>query len=248
MESFDWLEYAFSAVDIAGRRLIRLLGFVPLGLLFEYLYTHRLFNFESNSALAFTLLFLGVDFLYYWGHRWFHEVRWFWAHHSVHHSPPRLNFLAAFRNGWFGNIGQNMVFLAPMAYLGFEPQLVFATMTLNQCYQYFVHSEWIPKIPAIEGILNTASAHRVHHSTEAQHLYCNYGGILIIYDRLFGTYISEPSTGCKQYGWVTKVPKNILVYETYEWIRLFKDLYRARNISEWVCYLFKKPDWSPKSH
>jgi len=186
--SFDWSEAWLSLADMAGRRL---LGVLPVGIatpVFEWVWTHRLFTIELNGFAAFLLLFLGLEFFYYWYHRASHRVRFFWATHAVHHSPNQLTLSTSFRLGWTNKLTGITLFYTPLVYFGFEPKIVLTALSLNLLYQFWLHTTLIPKLGWLEWVLNTPSAHRVHHASNLDYLDANYGGVLIIFDRLFGTY------------------------------------------------------------
>jgi len=135
-----------------------------------------------RTAMANVLiLFIGLEFFYYWFHRSSHTVRWFWNSHSVHHSPNQLNLAAAYRLGWLGKPTGATIFFTPLAFLGFEPAVVLAALLLNLMYQFWIHAPWIPKLGWLEYVLNTPSAHRVHHARNVEYLDANYGGVLILF-------------------------------------------------------------------
>src|SRR5690606_23628431 len=120
-----------------------------------------------------------------------HEIRWLWATHAVHHSPNRMNFLTAERLGWTQNLSGAVLTLTPLLVIGFRAEDVLGMFALNLLYQYWLHTEMIGKLGWLEWIFNTPSHHRVHHGSNPQYLDANYGGILIIFDRLFGTFVEE---------------------------------------------------------
>ena len=135
------------------------------------------------------------DFLYYWDHRWMHEVRLLWANHVSHHSSERYNLSTALRQPWSGFL-HGWVF-APMPLLGFPTAKTAKAGQLNLLYQYWIHTEAIDRLPRrIEQVLNTPSHHRGHHGANDQYLDKNYGGILIVWDKLFGTF--EPELPARQ--------------------------------------------------
>ena len=130
-------------------------------------------------------------------------MRWFWATHAVHHSPNEFNLGIAYRFGWTGRLAGNAVFFVPMIWLGFPPKAVFAALALNLLYQFWLHTEWVPKLGWLEYVLNTPSHHRVHHASNADYIDRNYGGVLIVFDRLFGTFAAERDDLPCRYGLVT---------------------------------------------
>jgi sterol desaturase/sphingolipid hydroxylase (fatty acid hydroxylase superfamily) len=242
----DWKEWATSLADVAVRRL---LAFAPYGFLapiFFWLYDHRLFTVSVDSIGGALLLFLSLEFFYYWFHRASHTMRYFWNSHSVHHSPNRFTLSAAYRLGWLGKFTGATIFFTPMALLGFEPATVLIALQLNLTYQFWIHAEWIPKLGWLEYVLNTPSAHRVHHARNPEYLDANFGGVLIVFDRLFGTYVEERADVPCQFGLVTPVTTyNPIRINFGPWIGLAKDLTNARSVGEAWMFLFGPPGWRP---
>ncbi|MCA0303380.1 MAG: sterol desaturase family protein [Proteobacteria bacterium] len=246
-ERYDWWSMACSLADLAGRRL---LAFIPYTLVAPWLgwvWEHRLFTPSLDNPLSWLLLFVGLEFCYYWFHRASHTVRWFWASHSVHHSPNQLNLAAAYRLGWFGKFTGTSLFFTPLVLLGFTPTVVLTALFLNLLYQFWLHADWIPRLGPLEAVLNTPSSHRVHHARNPEYLDANYGGVLIVFDRLFGTYVAERDDLACDYGTVTPAVSshNPFVLNVGPWIGLAKDLASARSLSEAWMYLFAPPGWRP---
>jgi sterol desaturase/sphingolipid hydroxylase (fatty acid hydroxylase superfamily) len=243
---YPWHEMGLSLADMVGRKLM---AFLPLSLatpIFAFAWQHRLFTVEINSALAVLLLFVGQEFCYYWFHRAAHRVRWFWCNHAVHHSPNELNLSAAYRIGVLSRASGSSVFYVPLIWLGFEPRVVFEMLSLNLLYQFWIHATWIPKLGWLELVLNTPSAHRVHHAANLEYLDANYGGVLIVFDRLFGTYRAERDDVPCRYGLVVPMTGyNPVRIELYQWRALLRDLSAARSVRAVLGHLFMAPGWSP---
>jgi sterol desaturase/sphingolipid hydroxylase (fatty acid hydroxylase superfamily) len=243
-KGYDWKAWGTSVGDLMVRRL---LAFVPYGLatpVFVLAYDHRLFTVHIDSVASVLLLFVGLEFFYYWYHRTSHTVRWFWNTHSVHHSPNQFNLAAAYRLGWFGKLTGATVFFAPLSLLGFEPGTVLAALALNLLYQFWIHADWIPKLGVLEYVLNTPSAHRVHHARNPEYLDSNFGGVLIVFDRLFGTYVEERADLPCEYGLVHRVTTyNPIRINAEPWLGLVRDLKSARSLSDAWHYLFGAPGW-----
>lgn len=146
-----------------------------------------------NTALSAILAIVVVDFVYYWEHRVMHVIKPFWALHLAHHSAKEFNLTAAFRLNWLAP-AVSTFFLIPIVLLGFTPKIVLFAIAFGQMYQFWCHTKSIGKVRFLEGILNTPSAHRVHHGSNEIYLDKNFGGIFMIWDRLFGTYIAESET------------------------------------------------------
>ncbi len=242
--AFDWRESANSIFISFGQRVA---GFFAAGIyggIFLFCWQHRLFDIPVNTWWGLSLLFFGQEFLYYWEHRLSHESRWFWASHVVHHSPNFLNLSAAYRLSWTAPFtGQQLIFL-PLVWIGFSPLAVFAMLGLNLLYQFWLHTELVPRLGWFDRIFNSPSNHRVHHAANLAYLDANYGGILIIFDRLFGTYIPERAEEPCRYGLVKPMHShNPLKIVFFEWINLWRDVRHAKSFSEVCGLLFKAPGW-----
>jgi sterol desaturase/sphingolipid hydroxylase (fatty acid hydroxylase superfamily) len=244
---YDWKAFAVSFADRAGHFALRTL--LPFGIavpLLGFAYGHRLFHFQLQAAWQIAALYLGQELCYYWFHRSAHRVRWFWASHVVHHSPNELNFSAAYRLGLTGRLTGNTIFYVPLAWLGFDPRIVLGVLGANLLYQFWIHADWIPKLGWLEYVLNTPSHHRVHHSRQVEYLDANYGGTLIVFDRLFGTFVEEREDVPVQYGLVKPVTTyNPFVIEFQGWTGMLRDVLRAGSLKDAFGYVFGPPGWAP---
>jgi sterol desaturase/sphingolipid hydroxylase (fatty acid hydroxylase superfamily) len=242
---FNWRSSLASFGVLVGRSFSE---FIPVFIAMPgafWLYEHRLFQ-QSNRLWSWLVLFVGLEFVYYWWHRISHRSRWFWTNHAVHHSPNELNFAAAFRVGWTARLMATYVVFAPLVLLGFEPQIVFMAYALNLSYQFWIHADWIPRLGPLEGIVNTPAAHRVHHASNLEYLDANYGGVLMVFDRLFGTYRAERDDVRIRYGLVEPLYSyNPFKIVFHQFGPLFRDLRGARNAREVLGYLFGPPGWKP---
>ncbi len=187
------------------------------------------------------LLIIFDDFAYYWFHRISHESRLFWNFHVVHHSSNEYNFSVAVRQSWFGGIA-HWIFYVPLAFLGF-PFWAFALVHgSNLLYQFWIHTELVKRLPyPIEFVFNTPSHHRVHHGVNSEYLDKNYGGILIIWDRIFGTF--EPEKAKVKYGITTPLNSyNPLWANTHAWFEMYGSI-RGKNtfLGKLRC-IFASPD------
>ena len=135
--------------------------------------------------------FVAVELAYYGFHRASHRMRWLWASHAVHHSSEQMTLLSSLRLGWTNLLSAGWVFYVPLILAGFDPKLVVLLLTLNLRYQFFLHTEAKISLGPLEWLLNSPSHHRVHHGRNDAYLDCNYGGVLIVFDRLFGTFRPE---------------------------------------------------------
>lgn len=203
-----------------------------------------LFTLPQNYWI-FILAIIAADLAYYWEHRAAHEIRLLWTGHAVHHSSPIFNTAVAFRFGPFEPLVA-VFFHLPLILMGFHPAFVIAAEIIVQAYQFWLHTELVPKLGPLEQILNTPSNHRVHHGSDSEYLDKNYGGILIIFDRMFGTY--QPEISIPNYGLTTPInTTNPLKVWTSEFPSLFADLRSATNWRDWVSYLTHGPGWRPKN-
>ena len=224
-----------------------LTGFITKALifgLFTLLYKYRLFTLDSSKWWVWVLLFFADDFSYYWFHRVSHHVNWFWASHMVHHSSQRYNLAAALRQTWTGNATGSFLFWAWMPLVGFHPIMVLLMQQVSLIYQFWIHTEAIQKMPSwFEYIFNTPSHHRVHHGSDLKYLDKNHAGILIIWDRLFGTFKAEEDR--PRYGLTRNVNTfNPVSVAFSEWIHLYKKIHRTRSAKDALKYLVKPPGWS----
>ncbi|PCE63715.1 sterol desaturase family protein [Sediminicola luteus] len=175
---------------IAIGKLIKPLSLLWALWLFEWAEIYRIYELPTNE-LVLCLTFLMVELVYYWYHRLSHEIPFLWSIHHTHHSSMWFNLTAAGRLNWFGKF-ISMLFYVPLVLLGFDPVLISLSLAISLFYQFLLHTEAIGKLGVLEGIfLNTPSAHRVHHGSNPDYLDKNYGGMLILWDRIFDTYVPE---------------------------------------------------------
>jgi sterol desaturase/sphingolipid hydroxylase (fatty acid hydroxylase superfamily) len=195
---------------------------------------------------VFALCFLCEDLAYYWFHRISHESRWFWASHVVHHSSRFYNLATALRQTWTGKLTLGVIFWLPLVLLGFPPEMVFLFTGISLIYQFWIHTEAIDRLGPLEIVLNTPSHHRVHHAVNPRYLDANYGGVLIVWDRLFGTFVAERADDRPIYGIVKNIDTfNPVRIAFHEWAAIGRDLAQARRWGEAAGYLFGPPGWSP---
>ncbi len=245
--AYDWRAAGVSLFDLVSRISIQI--FFPLSIaapLIFWAYQHRLATIALDGWLPILALFIGQEFCYYWYHRAAHRVRWFWANHSVHHSPNQLNLSAAYRIGMLSRFSGTAFFFVPLVWLGFQPKIVFQLLSINLLYQFWIHATWIPKLGWLEYVLNTPSAHRVHHAANLDYLDANYGGVLIVFDRLFGTYKAERDDLPCRYGLVKPMTSyNPLRIELTQWATMIRDVVTAKSIRAALGYLVMPPGWQP---
>ena len=156
----------------------------------ERMWGHRLLPDRGTGPVAVAAAIAGWDFIYYWNHRFMHESRYMWALHVVHHSSERYNLSTALRQPVADALGTTIPYGA-LCLMGIAPELVATARGVNLLYQFWIHTETIDRVGRPEAVLNTPSHHRVHHGSNRQYLDRNHGSILIVWDRLFGTFEPE---------------------------------------------------------
>jgi sterol desaturase/sphingolipid hydroxylase (fatty acid hydroxylase superfamily) len=244
---YSWKDTAANLYLLLINSLIDLLfRAIYIGIL-AYIFQYRLFEF-MHPAVYWLLLILAEDFLYYWLHRFDHEVRFFWAVHVTHHSSEHMNFTVGFRSSVFQPLYRFLYFI-PLAWIGFHPLDIIFVYSATQIWGIFVHTELINKMGWLEHILVTPSHHRVHHASNPKYLDKNMGMFLIIWDKMFGTF--QPELPEKEYQPVKYGLTRPLGKETpvsiifHEWSSILKDISRKDiGWKEKYWYIFGPPGWS----
>lgn len=212
---------------MVGMQLLRPISLVWKLFFLGLLEPLQFFTIPFNGG-TLLLTFLVVEFAYYWYHRLSHEIPFLWAIHHTHHSSTHFNLTTAIRLNWMGGF-VNPIFFLPLVLLGFSAQMVVTCMALNLLFQFFVHTQAVGRLGWLEGIVNTPSAHRVHHGSNPEYLDKNYGGLLVVFDRLFGTYQEEKAE--VRYGVTTGAvsgnPFKIVFQPMLQWFR--GDFHRERQ-------------------
>jgi len=209
---------------------------------FSWFYGHRLLTIPTTAATWAVLFFL-EDATYYWFHRTSHNCRYFWASHVIHHSSEEYNLGTALRQTWTGTVSGSFLFWIWLPLLGFHPVMIMTLQSISLLYQFWIHTESIGRLPRwFEWLFNTPSHHRVHHGADIKYLDMNHAGILIIWDRIFGTFQTEeePPT----YGLTTNLNTyNPFRIAFHEWYCLVTDIRSATRWTDRVQYLFRPPGW-----
>jgi sterol desaturase/sphingolipid hydroxylase (fatty acid hydroxylase superfamily) len=210
------------------------------------MWEHRVVRDLGRGPLALAAAVLGWDFIYYWNHRFMHESRYMWAIHVVHHSSERYNLSTALRQPVADAFGT----FAPyglLCLLGIRPDLVVQARGFNLLYQYWIHTDTIRRLGPFESVLNTPSHHRVHHGTNPEYLDRNHGSILIVWDRLFGTFERERARVV--YGLTkninTFVPTRVISHEHADMLR---DVGRSTTWRERLSFVVRGPGWAYRRH
>ncbi|MCL6414358.1 sterol desaturase family protein [Aestuariirhabdus sp. Z084] len=231
---FTQVPYYFSEIIIFGSAVY----------LYFMIYEWIPWKIPVNGYSAVLVLLL-ADLTYYIEHYAIHRIRLFWLAHSVHHSSSVYNTATAFRFSLFDPV-VSVLFHLPLVLMGFNPIMIFAAEVLVQAYQFWIHNEMIGKLGPLEWFFNTPSHHRVHHGSDSKYIDKNFGGILIIWDRIFGTFQKEEEL--PTYGLTTPMTsKNPITVQFFEFSRLYKDLTGAKSRSVFIRYLIKPPGWQPKN-
>jgi sterol desaturase/sphingolipid hydroxylase (fatty acid hydroxylase superfamily) len=229
------------------------IGSVGVGLVYKAaqlvvyaaLYAVTPLRLDTSLWWVWVVIFFAEDLAYYWYHRAHHEVRILWASHVVHHSSQRYNFSTALRQTWtpFGGIP----FWAPLALLGVPVWAIFLQQSISLLYQFFLHTERVGKLwRPVELVMNTPSHHRVHHGMNNAYLDRNYGGILVIWDRLFRSF--EPEGERVVYGLTKQLRTyNPLVVATHEYASIWADVRAARRWRDRWGFVVRGPGWQPRT-
>tara|TARA_A100001037_G_scaffold90411_1_gene81914 strand:- start:704 stop:1540 length:837 start_codon:yes stop_codon:yes gene_type:complete len=206
-----------------------------------YLYQFRLFDLASMIPLwaMWILTFILIDLVFYIYHRISHRSRFLWAIHMSHHSSEEMNFAVSFRQAWLGPVSKIPFFIL-LPLIGLDPTIIAVAGVISTLWGIFGHTQVIGKLGPIEWIFNTPSHHRVHHGANEQYIDKNYGNLLIIWDRMFGTF--EPEKANVRYGLVKNVNTfNPIKITLMEWSSIFKDMSKAPNLKESFNIFFGPP-------
>jgi len=192
-----------------------------------------------NTWWSYILCLVWIDFWRYWAHRIAHENRFWWATHVTHHNSAKYNWSVSFRLGWTQHI--KIIFFIPVALAGFHPVVFFICHQIEVLYQFWIHTEYIRKMPAwFEYFFVTPSHHRVHHATNEHYMDKNYGSTFIIWDRMFGTF--QPEGEQAVYGITKPVNSYNPVYLCFhEWMDIVRDVRQSKSIKEAYAMIFTRP-------
>jgi sterol desaturase/sphingolipid hydroxylase (fatty acid hydroxylase superfamily) len=240
--AYPWKETLASFGVFVFRIPARFASTVIVGSLLLFVWSLRPVTIPLDNIWTIMLLFLAVEFAYYWMHRADHMIRWMWASHVVHHTPEHLHFASAFRLSATEFISGSWLFILPLPLIGFHPAAVGAMLALNLFYQFWLHTEAVGRLGPLEWIFNTPSHHRVHHASNEGYRDRNFGGILIIWDRLFGTFTKEPERTIIKYGLVEPIGSlNPLKLLLHEWHAMAVDVCKASDWRDGLKQLFGRP-------
>lgn len=240
---FEWKDSLASIAMGLGSIFIDIFMKTFVFFAFTFLYQFRIFDLE-NVWWVWILLFFAEDFTFYWHHRLSHEIRILWAAHVNHHSSQNLNFAVALRQSWAERF-YKYFFWMWLPLVGFQPLMILLMMSINLVYQFFQHTQTVKKLGFLEYIFNTPSHHRVHHASNPRYLDRNHAGTLIIWDRMFGTFVEETEEDKPKFGIVQNIETyNPIKIATHEFINIWKDIKKSPDFKTKLKYIFYPPGWS----
>lgn len=237
---YEIKDTAASLIMGIGNVIVGLFSKAMIFGLFTYLHQCAIFNI-GYTWWAWVFAFFADDISYYVFHRTSHECRLWWASHVVHHSSQRYNLGTALRQTWTGSL-YSFVFWMWMPIVGFPPVMILTMQAVSLLYQFWIHTELVDSMGPLEWVFNTPSHHRVHHGSNTEYLDKNHGGTLIVWDRLFGTFVPE------QQPVVYGLTKNIETFNPlriafHEWVDIFRDLKSAHTWRDRWLTVFGRPGW-----
>jgi len=208
--------------------------------IYSFAYEIAPYKFPAEAWWSWVILFFVDDLVYYWFHRISHESRLFWNFHVVHHSSEHYNLSVAVRQSWFSGT-LHWIFYAPVMLLGFAPWMFAVMHGFNLIYQFWIHTRFVNRLGFLEGILNTPSHHRVHHGVNNPYLDKNYAGVLIIWDRIFGSFVEE--TEAPRYGIIKPLRSfNPLWINTHGWTEMFSAMRERTTLVGKLRCVFASPN------
>jgi alkylglycerol monooxygenase len=213
-------------------------------LLFAWISAHSVFEWSELSWVTWLVFFFLLDFVYYWAHRWSHEINFLWAVHVPHHQSEEYNLTTALRQGAFQDITHWPLYLS-LAVLGCPASVFIVLLTVSKFYQFWIHTRLIDQVPFIEGILNTPSAHRVHHGINDSYIDKNHGGTLMLWDRFFGSYVEEGEEAV--FGVRKAYTERNPVLAQFDWIRtMWRDASLSGDWRDRLRIWFMPTGWRPE--
>jgi sterol desaturase/sphingolipid hydroxylase (fatty acid hydroxylase superfamily) len=237
-----WGNIFIGFVSVAWNLLFGL----AIGVVYLFAYSLAPFKFPADAWWSWVALFFVDDLAYYVFHRVSHESRLFWNFHVVHHSSEHYNLSVAVRQSWFSGT-MHWIFYAPVMLLGFAPWMFAVMHGFNLIYQFWIHTRFIKTLGPLEYVLNTPSHHRVHHGVNNPYLDKNYAGVLIIWDKLFGSFV--PETEEPRYGIVKQINSyNPLWINTHGWFEMIEAIKRQPTLSGKLKCIFASPNMDMKSN
>ena len=231
---------------LAGNVAVSLITKGSILLLYIYFYQFRLFTINDLLPIwaVWALTFIVIDFVYYWYHRCSHRIRFLWAVHMNHHSSEEMNYVVSLRQAWFGPVTKIPFFMF-MPLVGFDPLITLVAGVASTLWGVLGHTQWINKLGPLEYILVTPSSHRAHHGSNECYLDKNYGNLLIVWDRMFGTFAEEKEK--VKYG----IRENVKTFNPFKitfrvWFQIADDFSKSKTLKNKLLSIFGRPEWKPK--
>lgn len=231
---------------LAGNVVVSLMTKGSFLLFNIYLYQFRFFTINDLMHVLFVvvLTFVTIDFIYYWFHRSSHRIKFLWAMHMNHHSSEEMNFVVSLRQAWFAPFAK-VIFFMPLPLIGFDPLITVIVGIASTFWGVIGHTQWINKLGPLEYIFVTPSHHRVHHGSNDQYIDKNFGNLLIIWDKFFGTFELEDEKVI--YG----IKENVKTFNPFKitfmlWIKMYKESKSAVGFKEKFLSFFGTLEWKPK--
>lgn len=251
----DVYDFKETLANITTGGMYKIIDGIAIALFIQFFYDFvRQYGFKysaNDGLLSIVFMFLASEFFFYIYHFTMHKVRWFWAIHVTHHSSKNMNFSTALRQNFLLDLNFGWVmWWIPLAIIGFDKNWALIAIELSLAYQFFLHTEMVNRLGVFETIFNTPSHHRVHHGCKPEQIDRNFGGVLIIWDRLFGTFADERDScnqvGGFEYGLTSRQPTtlNPLRLNLDEFFQMFKDVIRYRDIR----IFYKEPNFVEKEY
>ncbi|MEC8956408.1 MAG: sterol desaturase family protein [Pseudomonadota bacterium] len=238
---------AFTSISIGIiSRFPTLLNLGFQGLIFVYFAEKFSINLmASNKVITWVVAFIMYDFFYYWMHRFHHEIRVLWATHVVHHHGEDFNLATALRQTSTGFLWK-WIFFAPMIMVGVPGEVFVSVAGVNLVYQFWVHTRHIGHLGWMEKIFVTPMNHRIHHAKNKEYIDANYGGVFILWDRIFGTYKAEVETIAPIYGTVSALRSWNPIWANFQvFYQMFKDSLETRNLKDKIRIWYSRTNWRP---
>ena len=236
-------EDTYCTVGLLAGNIVMAFAIKGLVLAFHfYLYQFKVFDFANTIPLwvMWILTFIMIDLVFYVYHRMSHRIRFLWAIHLSHHSSEEMNFAVSFRQAWFGPISK-IPFFMTLPLLGFDPTIIAVAGVMSTLWGIVGHTQIVDKLGPLEWVFNTPSHHRVHHGSNKQYIDKNYGNLLIIWDRMFGTF--EPEEEPVTFGLVNNVNTfNPAKITFMAWSSMIEDIKNKNDFSEMLNAIFGPPN------
>jgi sterol desaturase/sphingolipid hydroxylase (fatty acid hydroxylase superfamily) len=242
IENYAVPETLTSIALISFDKILGLLTGTDGGPMVTWLWSHRFFDLPVNHSTGLVLTFIAAELMYYCNHWYNHHVNIGWATHIMHHSPTKYNLTLGYRLGITRLFSLGWLVFLPLILFGFKPEDIALCIGIIFLYQFFIHTELVPRLGILDVLFNTPSAHRIHHSGNPHEYNKNLGGITLLFDHLFGTYARESEEGVKRYGIARVMKKKSLWFEiTAHWRVVYHRFIQANSMKERVLALFGSP-------